>query len=91
MASPRGTPSGALDRLLDAARTMTRVFLRISEAGFAFVGVVVLTYILLGEASGDFVTSVIANLILLVDALTPQGLVGVAIVAALVYLAKKRI
>lgn len=91
MASSGGTPVYSLDRLQDASKAMTRVLLRISETGFAFVGVVVLVYILLGEASGDFVTSVVANLILIIDALTPQGMVGVAIVAALAYMARLRL
>jgi len=77
-----------LDALMAAAGTVTRVFVRVIETGAALVGVIVLVYILLGEASGGFVISVVANLVLLVGALTPQALVGIAIVLALVYLLK---
>ncbi len=63
---------------------------RILEAGFLLIGLIVLVYLLLGTGSGAFVQGVIANLGALVAALTPQALVGVAIVVAITHLLKRR-
>ena len=50
----------------------------------------VLTYLLLGEDSGDYVISVVTNVSLFVSAVTPQAIVGVAIVVGvLAYLRSK--
>ena len=58
--------------------------LRASELmGLALV-VLVLVYLLLGEASGDYVVSVVTNVSLLVSAVTPQAIIGVALIAAVV-------
>ena len=76
------------------ARTLAQVtglFLRITQAGFVFVGFIVLIYILLGADSGGYVVSVIGNLTGLITAVGPQSLVGIAIVLALLHLAKGRV
>ena len=70
--------------------SVTGLFLRITEAGCVLVGLIVLVYILLGAGSGDYVISVIANLTGLIAAVGPQAVVGVAIVLALVHLARRR-
>jgi hypothetical protein len=87
MASPIRKET-AFDRLHCQLIRFTALFLRIAEAGFALVAIIVLTYILLGEASGPFVISVIANIVLLIGAITPEALVGIAIVLGLVYMIK---
>ena len=46
--------------------------------------VLVLVYLLLGEASGDYVVSVITNVSLLISAVTPQAIIGLALIAAVV-------
>ena len=69
---------------------VTGLFLRITEAGFVFIGLIVLVYILLGAESGAFVLSVIANLTTLIQAIGPQSLVGIAIVLALLHLGRRR-
>ena len=46
--------------------------------------VLVLLYLLLGEASGDYVVSVVANVSLLISAVTPQAIIGLALIAAVV-------
>ena len=46
--------------------------------------VLVLVYLLLGEASGDYVVSVVTNVSLLISAVTPQAIIGLAIIAAVV-------
>ena len=73
-------------RALNSAKEL---FLRLTEAGFVFVGFIVLVYILLGADSGPYVGSVIANLTALVAAVTPQALVGIAIVLALLHLGRR--
>ena len=46
--------------------------------------VLVLLYLLLGEASGNYVVSVVTNVSLLISAVTPQAIIGLALVAAVV-------
>ena len=58
--------------------------LRASELMGLVVVVLVLVYLLLGEASGDYVVSVVTNVSLLVSAVTPQAIIGVALIAAVV-------
>ena len=75
-----------IDKVSDLSRSLTTLCLRISEVGAALIGLAVLVYILLGEASGDLVTGIVATLLVLVTAATPQGLTGIAIVAALLWI-----
>ena len=58
--------------------------LRASELMGLVLVVLVLLYLLLGEASGDYVVSVVTNVSLLVSAVTPQAIIGVALIAAVV-------
>ena len=58
--------------------------LRASELMGLLLVVLVLVYLLLGEASGDYVVSVVTNVSLLVSAVTPQAIIGVALIAAVV-------
>ena len=46
--------------------------------------VLVLVYLLLGEASGDYVVSVVTNVSLLISAVTPQAIIGLALIAGVV-------
>ena len=46
--------------------------------------VLVLVYLLLGEASGDYVVSDVTNVSLLISAVTPQAIIGLALIAAVV-------
>jgi len=69
-----------MDTLLAGIQTFKTFVLRLTELGFVMVGFIVLVYLLLGENSGDFVISVIANLSILVDILTPNVLIGLALV-----------
>ena len=69
---------------------MTGLFLRITEAGFVFVAFIVLIYILLGADSGGYVISVVSNLTGLIGAIGSQALVGIAIVLALLHLARRQ-
>lgn len=69
-----------MDTLLAGIQTLKTFVLRLTELGFVMVGFIVLVYLLLGENSGDFVISVIANLSIIVDILTPNVLIGLALV-----------
>ena len=70
--------------------SVTGLFLRITEAGFVLVGFIVLIYILLGADSGPYVISVVSNLTGLIASIGSQALVGIAIVLALLHLARRR-
>ncbi len=84
------TPPPAEDRVTFARglASVTGLFLRITEAGFVIVGIIVLVYILLGADSGSYVLSVVSNLTGLIAAIGPQSLVGIAIVLALLHLGR---
>lgn len=69
---------------------LKNLFYQVTETGFAFVAFIVLVYLLLGEDSGKFVISVVANITLLIGAITPQALVGLALAGVLLYLVRKR-
>jgi len=43
----------------------------------------ILIYLLLGEDSGDYIISVMANVSLFVSAVTPEAIIGIAIVVGL--------
>jgi hypothetical protein len=51
---------------------------------------IILIYLLLGENSGVFVTSVVANVTKLANGLQTASLVGLAIILGIVYLVAQR-
>tara|TARA_B100000795_G_C22374313_1_gene277287 strand:+ start:73 stop:312 length:240 start_codon:yes stop_codon:yes gene_type:complete len=66
------------------------VLLRGAESMGLVLVVLILVYLLLGATSGDYVISVMSNISLFISAVTPQAIVGAAIVFGLVnYLQKK--
>mgnify|MGYP001412723183 FL=1 len=76
-----------MDKLFTQIRSL---LLRGAEGLGLILAVLVLTYLLLGEDSGDYVISVVTNVSLFVSAVTPQAIVGVAIVVGvLAYLRGK--
>ena len=58
--------------------------LRAAELMSLVLVVLILVYLLLGEASGDYVVSVMTNVSLLISTVTPQAIIGVALIAAVV-------
>jgi hypothetical protein len=58
----------------------------IVEVGFLTVLSIILIHLILGSSSGFFVTSVADNVLKFANAIPTQGLVGLAIVLALVVL-----
>ncbi|HAJ83253.1 MAG: hypothetical protein OSB16_04345 [Planktomarina sp.] len=76
-----------MDKFLTQLRS---VLLRGAESMGLVLVVLILVYLLLGEESGEYVISVITNISLFVSAVTPQAIVGAAIVLGLVsYLRSK--
>ena len=70
---------------LDSYLTQLRSWLlRAAELMSSVLVVLILVYLLLGEASGDYVVSVMTNVSLLISAVTPQAIIGVALIAAVV-------
>ena len=70
---------------LDSHLTQLRSWLlRAAELMSLVLVVLILVYLLLGEASGDYVVSVMTNVSLLISAVTPQAIIGVALIAAVV-------
>ena len=59
------------------------VLFRIVEVLALAVAILLLLYLLLGEASGNYITSVAVNVSLLVSAVTPEALAAVALGIAL--------
>ena len=68
-----------MSSLKSALSKATEMLWKIAEIGFVTNLVLILVYILLGENSGDLIISVVANIILLVDALTYQGVVTIVL------------
>jgi hypothetical protein len=76
-----------IDKYLAQLRS---VLLRGAELMGLVLLVLILVYLLLGEASGDYVISVMTNISLFISAVTPQAIIGVALViGAVSYLRKK--
>ena len=59
------------------------VLFRIVEVLSLTVAILLLLYLLLGEASGDYITSVAVNISLFISAVTPEALAAVALGIAL--------
>ena len=56
---------------------------RVVEMLALTVAILMLLYLLLGETSGDYITSVAVNVSLLISAVTPEALAAVALGIAL--------
>jgi hypothetical protein len=69
-----------MDKMLAQIRSL---LLRGAEGLGLILVILVLTYLLLGEDSGDYIISVVTNVSLFVSAVTPQAIVGVAIVVGI--------
>ena len=72
---------------LDRARRALWLFV---ELGFLTVLSLMLIYLILGQDSGAFVTSVADNVLSFANAMPTQSLVGIAIVLALILLVVQR-
>tara|TARA_B100000029_G_scaffold387970_1_gene384014 strand:- start:258 stop:503 length:246 start_codon:yes stop_codon:yes gene_type:complete len=80
-----------MQALLDFLAEAREVIFKIVELGSGLVAVIVLVYLLLGEDSGVYVNAVINNLVFLIDKISSQTLVAIALVlVAYAYLTKRR-
>ena len=69
-----------MQALLDFLTAVRGIIFRIVEVGAALVAVIVLVYLLLGEASGFYVNAVVSNLVYLIDKISSETLVAIALV-----------
>ena len=66
------------------------ILFKIVEILTLVVAILLLIYLLLGEASGDYIVSVVVNISLFISAVTPEALAAVALGLALyTYINKK--
>ena len=79
-----------MDALLRHLADVRRLFIAVSQTGFALIALIVLLYLLLGADAGPWVGSVIANLSILVDAIGQQALIAIAIIFAAALIWKGR-
>jgi hypothetical protein len=77
--------------MLNFLATTKRWLREFIEIGFLLLLAIILIYLILGPSSGPFVTSVADNVGKFVTAVTAPGLIGIAIILALVYLITPRI
>ena len=61
------------------------VLLKSAESMGLIIVVLIMIYLLLGEASGPIVIGVVANVSLFVSAVTPQALIGAALIIGVIY------
>ena len=61
----------------------------IAEIGIGLVAIIAISYLLLGENSGDYVQSVIKNLSVVVDVLKPETVVSVVLLVIAYNVIKK--
>ena len=77
--------------MLNFLATAKRWLREFIEIGFLLLLAIILIYLILGPSAGPFVTSVADNVGRFVTAVTAPGLIGIAIILALVYLITPRI
>ena len=65
---------------IEQLSTVKIVLFRIVEIGAALIGVILILYLLLGEDSNPYIDSVITNLSYLVEKISPQALIALALV-----------
>ena len=74
----------------DFFKNTKSVLFKIVEILALVVAILLLIYLLLGEASGDYIVSVAVNISLFISAVTPEALAAVALGLALYsYINKK--
>jgi len=61
------------------------------ELGFLTILAVILIYLILGENSGTFVTSVADNVMKFAGAVPTPSLIGIGVILAIIYLVMQRI
>jgi hypothetical protein len=69
----------------------TEILWEIVELGFVTILAIMLIYLILGQGSGNFVTSVADNVTKFASGVPTQSLIGLALVLAVVYLLMNRL
>ena len=76
-----------MSEILDQAK---KILWQIVETLFAFLLIVILIGLILGKEAGGFVQSVLQNVAGFVNSIATGTLIGIAVVLALLYLAKRK-
>jgi hypothetical protein len=80
-----------MEQFKEYAARLQALLLRFSELGAVFVFAVIIVYLLLGDAAGPYVVSVVDNVANFVKMVTPAAFVAVAVILALIaYIRKTR-
>ncbi|HBN31493.1 MAG: hypothetical protein QNL16_06760 [Rhodobacterales bacterium] len=79
-----------MTKLIEWLTTLRGFFLAVAETGLALVAFVLVVYLLLGGDSGDYVISVVTNVGLLVQAISAQALVALALIVAVAMLVRNK-
>ncbi len=77
----------AMMNFIDTAKRVLREFI---EIGFLVLLALILIHLLLGPLSGSYVEQVADNVGKFATAITPAGLIGIAIIITIVYLIAPR-
>ena len=74
-----------MNKFDDFMNRLRSVLLKSAESMGLIIVVLIMIYLLLGEASGPIVIGVVSNVSLFVSAVTPQALIGAALIIGVIY------
>ena len=74
-----------MNKFDDFMNRLQSVLLKSAESLGLIIVVLIMIYLLLGEASGPIVVGVVANVSLFVSAVTSQALIGAALIIGVIY------
>jgi hypothetical protein len=66
--------------LIELLSVFRNVLFRVAEVGAALLGIIVIFFLLLGAESGPYILSVVENISHIIDIVTPQALIALALV-----------
>ena len=69
-----------VQNLLKSLKKFTDLVLEISKAGVMIIALIVLVFLLLGDKSGPYVQSVIFNIGELINIISSEAIIGIALV-----------
>ena len=80
-----------MGRLTEMMTSLRRLLMAAAELGFALVALISLIYLLLGAENDSYISSVIENIGVLVEKVSPQAIVAVAVIYGLtIWIRKKK-
>ena len=74
-----------MNKFDDFMNRLRSVLLKSAESLGLIIVVLIMIYLLLGEASGPIVIGVVANVALFVSPVTPQAIIGAALIIGVIY------